>query len=119
MKISISNVHLAAIPFAFTTLLLSAVSLAADAAAGDHGNHAMPAAAAAIQGKGVVQSVDAEANTITLAHEPIPAINWPAMTMPFKVLGNAEEKVKAGDAVTFELQGDGADSTITKITKAE
>ena len=47
---------------------------------------AIPFAAVAaedIPGKGVVKKVDAAA--VKLAHEPIPAIKWPAMTMDIKV----------------------------------
>lgn len=49
---------------------------------------AIPFAAVAaedIPGKGVVKKVDAAAGVVKLAHEPIPAIKWPAMTMDIKV----------------------------------
>jgi Cu/Ag efflux protein CusF len=48
---------------------------------------AIPFAAVAaedIPGKGIVKKVDAAAGVVKLAHEPIPAIKWPAMTMDFK-----------------------------------
>jgi Cu(I)/Ag(I) efflux system protein CusF len=53
-------------------LLLTAAPLAAPAA--DE-----------VPGKGVVKKVDAAAGVVKLAHEPIPAIKWPAMTMDIKV----------------------------------
>ncbi len=59
------------------TLILSALLMAA-----------VPFAAVAaedIPGKGVVKKVDAAAGVVKLAHEPIPAIKWPAMTMDIKV----------------------------------
>ena len=118
MKTPTTKVRFAVISLSVVALLANGSLQAADAAT-EHANHAEHSQSNVIQGNGVVQSVDADANTITLAHEPIPAINWPAMTMQFKVLGNAEEQVKAGDEVTFDLQGNGADSTITKIQKAE
>src|SRR5690606_8305810 len=37
-------------------------------------------------GSGVVKSVDKTKGAVTLAHEPIAALNWPAMTMAFKVM---------------------------------
>jgi len=49
---------------------------------------AVPFAAVAaedIPGKGTVKKVDAVAGVVKLAHEPIPAIKWPAMTMDIKV----------------------------------
>ncbi len=41
-------------------------------------------AADEVPGKGVVKKVDAAAGVVKLAHEPIPAIKWPAMTMDIK-----------------------------------
>ena len=38
-----------------------------------------------VPGRGVVKKVDAAAGVVKLAHEPIPAIKWPAMTMDLKV----------------------------------
>jgi Cu/Ag efflux protein CusF len=58
-------------PFAIA-LLLAAVPFAA-------------LAADDVPGKGVVKKVDAAAGVVKLAHEPIPAIKWPAMTMDIKV----------------------------------
>jgi len=72
----------------------------------------------AIEGTGVVQSIDAAKDTITLAHEAIPALNWPAMTMPFRMAADIERDVAVGEKVTFELTGEGNAMTITKIEKA-
>lgn len=41
-------------------------------------------AADAVPGKGVVKKIDVAAGVVKLAHEPIPAIKWPAMTMDIK-----------------------------------
>ena len=86
---------------------VAAVALAAPAAA-QHHNHGAPAAAASaiVQGVGVVKSVDAKAGTITIAHEPIKALNWSAMTMAFKAADPALLKAAApGDRVSFQLKG--------------
>ena len=65
---------------------------------------------------GVVKTIDAAKGTITIAHDPIAAKKWPAMTMTFKldkgVLGN----VKAGQRVKFRFEGKGS-YTVTKITR--
>jgi len=34
---------------------------------------------------GVVQNVDRSGSAVTVAHEPVAALNWPAMAMQFKV----------------------------------
>lgn len=61
-------------------------------------------AADAANGKGTVNKIDAAAATVNISHEAIPSIQWPAMTMDFKV---ADKKVlsgiKAGQSVTFGL----------------
>ena len=67
---------------------------------------ATPAATPAVQGIGVVRSINVKAGTITLAHGPITALKWPAMTMPFKVSDPALLKtVAVGAKVRFQLQG--------------
>src|SRR5690348_18370010 len=58
-----------------------------------------------VQGVGVVKAVDTAKNTITLQHEAIAAIGWPAMTMPFKVASPELLKhVKVGDKVQFTFR---------------
>lgn len=49
---------------------------------------------------GVVKAMDA--GSITLSHQPIPALNWGAMTMDF-VLKQPEPAIKVGDKVMFSF----------------
>ncbi|MBI5751585.1 MAG: efflux RND transporter periplasmic adaptor subunit [Hydrogenophilales bacterium] len=54
--------------------------------------------------RGKVAEIDVKAGRITLAHEAIPALKWPAMTMEFKVRDpKTIGALKANDAVEFEL----------------
>ena len=77
-----------------------------------HAGHAAPAAAGSVEGTGVVKKIDAKSGSVTIAHDPIKALNWPAMTMPFKVADKALlAKVKVGAKVRFDLNG----QTITAI----
>ena len=70
-----------------------------------HGDHAMPAGAP-VEATGVIRAIDAKAASVTLAHEAIPALKWPAMTMAFKVSDPALLKGMAvGTKVRFQLQG--------------
>ena len=65
---------------------------------------------------GVVKAIDAAKGTITIAHDPIAAKQWPAMTMTFKLNKGVLENVKAGQRVKFCFEG--ADSyTVTKMTR--
>ena len=53
---------------------------------------------------------------ITFAHEPIKSLNWPAMTMGFKVKDKAMvDKIKPGDKVEFTLVQSGKDYVVTEI----
>lgn len=54
--------------------------------------------------KGTIQSVDREAGTVKIAHEAVPSLGWPAMTMDFKV-SNKEELagLKEGERVEFQF----------------
>ncbi len=70
----------------------------------------------AVQGTGVVKAIDPNKGTITISHEAIPALKWPAMTMPFKIDKQLASTVKPGQRVTFELVANGMGGTITKVT---
>jgi Cu(I)/Ag(I) efflux system protein CusF len=72
--------------------------------------------AAPSRGVGVVQAIDTEAQTLTIAHEPIESLGWPAMTMAFQVAGpELLNRAEIGDKIEFTLQGPGAPTTITTI----
>lgn len=58
-------------------------------------------------GNARINAVDGSAGKIDLSHGPIPSLNWPAMTMGFRI----EDKtllqgLKPGDQITFELRGE-------------
>lgn len=65
---------------------------------------------------GTVESVDAAAGKITIAHGPVDALKWPAMTMGFKATPEQIASVQAGQKVQFEFESQGMDSTITQIS---
>lgn len=57
------------------------------------------------QGTGVVKAIDAKAASITLAHDPIPALKWSAMTMPFKLAKPELAKgLAVGQKVSFDVE---------------
>lgn len=56
------------------------------------------------QGKGTVNSVDANTGKVNLSHEPIQSLDWPEMTMDFNVKDkSALSKLKRGQKVAFKL----------------
>jgi Cu(I)/Ag(I) efflux system periplasmic protein CusF len=77
-------------------------------------------AAAENRGVGVVQSVDAASGSLTIAHEAIEGLGWPAMTMSFKVDKPALlEGVEAGEHIEFTLRGRDMSAVVTSIEKAK
>lgn len=53
--------------------------------------------------QGKVEDIDKD--EITLSHDPIPSMQWPAMTMGFKVpVAGAPKNLAIGDTVNFEFQ---------------
>ncbi|HEY0858996.1 MAG TPA: efflux RND transporter periplasmic adaptor subunit [Albitalea sp.] len=82
------------------------------AAIGGFGTAAAPAASAPAAGSapvghkatGTVDGIDAKAGTLSLNHGPVASLNWPAMTMEFKVANDSLLKgLKPGAAVSFEF----------------
>jgi Cu/Ag efflux protein CusF len=77
----------------------------------------MPCANQTAQGTGVVEAIDTAKGTITIKHQAIASIHWPAMTMTFKAdPPNLLKDVKVGEKVNFTLHPAGANSTVTAIT---
>ena len=86
--------------------LFSMIMFNAQANEHHHGDmmSAMPAAeqSPAISATGVVKSVDTQSKKVTIEHGPIPALNWPAMTMRFTITPQTQlNDIKPGDNVAF------------------
>ena|SRR5437773_12488589 len=68
------------------------------------------------KGIGVVKSINSADGVITFSHEPIKSLNWPAMTMGFKLKDKAMvDKIKPGDKVEFSFVQAGKDYVVTDI----
>jgi Cu(I)/Ag(I) efflux system periplasmic protein CusF len=65
---------------------------------------------------GTIQSIDAAAGKLTIAHGPVAALKWPAMTMAFKATPAQLASVRKGQHVMFEFVADGSGATITGIS---
>jgi Cu(I)/Ag(I) efflux system periplasmic protein CusF len=71
------------------------------------------------RGAGTVKKIDAVSGMVTLAHGPIASLNWPDMTMSFKLKDATLAKgIKAGDAVDFDLIQSGSDYVVTRLQKS-
>ncbi len=66
-------------------------------------------------GAGVVTAVDVAAGTVTINHEAIPAVGWPAMTMSFTANPAVVQQAAVGDRVQFDLTVRGNAAEVTTI----
>jgi len=72
------------------------------------------------RGNGRITAVDAAKGLLEMAHEPIPAIDWPAMTMPFDVADSGLLKgLKPGQQVDFDLARRGDSYVVVGIRPRE
>ena len=66
---------------------------------------------------GTVEAISAA--SVTLSHEPLPEIGWPAMTMQFRLADQALSRgVKTGDRVSFAFEQAPAGPTVRRMSKA-
>ena len=113
MKISIYSIVLTA---AFATSAAFAQMNMGDMKSMETGKKPSASSKQTHTAKATVTKSDSKAGTVTLAHEPIPSLNWPAMTMNFKVKDEALwKKLGNGKKVEVELVKDGADYVVTKV----
>lgn len=68
---------------------------------------------------GTVTAIDAEEGKVTVAHEAVPELEWPAMTMDFAV-ENADslDEIEVGDTIEFSFAMDGDRYVIQDIDES-
>lgn len=66
---------------------------------------------------GTVKKVNAEQGTLTIAHGPVPELQWPAMVMPFEASAEQIGQVKEGDEIAFDFTAEGMKYRITSLEK--
>ena len=55
-------------------------------------------------------------DSVTISHQPVPALNWPAMTMTFKAPDQAMiAGLQNGAAVEFSFRQEGSDNVLMEI----
>lgn len=61
-----------------------------------------------------------EGRSITMSHEPVPALQWPAMTMTFTLAEpNLARGLRAGDRVRFAFDQAGGVPTVRQVAKLD
>jgi Cu/Ag efflux protein CusF len=110
--------------FGKTTALLASLLLGASVAmaAGMQGMGAMEGMAKEAgarqmhKASGTVKKLDQKAGTVTLAHGPVATLNWPAMTMSFKVKEKELlPRLAEGSKVDVEFTKQGKDYVIVVV----
>lgn len=105
---------LSAVVFATVPTFASATAMSGDMAGMDMSGPAAKNGTA--DASGVVTKIDTTAGMVTLQHGPIPAIQWPAMTMGFKVADPALlNGIKEGEAVDFTLKAENGNQVVVAI----
>lgn len=67
---------------------------------------------------GTVKSIAQDYMSLHIFHDPIPALKWPAMNMPFEVRDHElTHPLKTGDRVSFEFIREDGKNIIVKINK--
>ena len=64
-----------------------------------------------VSGTGQVNAIMATERKVNITHDPIPALEWPGMTMDFRLADTVTlEGIDVGDTITFRLRkgADGA-----------
>ena len=107
---------------AFIATMLATISVFAQTNTGDMKGMDMgkkPVAEAKQQthtATGTVKKADPKSGKVTLQHGPVASLNWPAMTMAFKVDNQALwKKLQDGKKVEVEFTKQGADYVVTGV----
>ncbi|HFZ8995621.1 TPA: efflux RND transporter periplasmic adaptor subunit [Citrobacter freundii] len=62
---------------------------------------------------GIIKALNAD--SVTISHQPVPALKWSAMTMDFAITAQQKQQLKPGDNVMFSFSLDDAGPKITAI----
>lgn len=65
--------------------------------------------------RGVISAIDAQGGNITIEHEPIASLEWPAMTMGFAASPALISQAKVGDRIEFDLAVRGSAGEVKAI----
>ncbi|WP_223651401.1 copper-binding protein [Halopseudomonas nanhaiensis] len=82
-----------------------------------HGENHDEASAQPITTTGTVKKIHPDKGMLTIAHAPVPELEWPAMTMRFNATAEHIDQVQEGDEIRFEFTSKGMNNSVISITK--
>ncbi|CAD5379132.1 Cu(I)/Ag(I) efflux system protein CusF [Pseudomonas sp. OF001] len=68
---------------------------------------------------GTIKAIDTAKGIVTLAHGPVPSLQWPPMTMGFQAKPEQLKGLKVGDKVDFEFRSQNMAAIIVSIQKSK
>lgn len=75
-----------------------------------------PVAQAAHEANGTIKKIDAKAGSVVISHGPVSSLNWPPMTMSFKVKDkDLLGKLAVDKKVDFGFVKEGDDYVVTSV----
>ncbi len=70
-----------------------------------------------IHARGTIEAIDRERGQVTIAHDAVPTLNWPAASMTFEALREQLEGLAVGDRVRIGFQEEGGQAALVSIER--
>lgn len=70
-----------------------------------------------VQTGGRIEAVDPEAGQVTIAHDAVPELKWPASSMDFQARREQLQGFSVGDQVRISFQSEGDEAALVSIEK--
>ena len=69
--------------------------------------------------RGTVKAVNTRQGTISIAHDAVPSLQWPAMTMDFDATPDQLKRLSVGSVVNFEFISHGLTAKISSLRSVQ
>ena len=70
-----------------------------------------------IHARGTIEAIDRERGQVTIAHDAVPTLKWPAASMAFEARREQFEGLAVGDRVGISFQEEGGQAALVSIER--
>ena len=70
-----------------------------------------------IRARGIIEAIDRERGRVTIAHDAVPTLKWPAASMAFQARREQLEGLAVGDRVRIGFQEEGGRAALVSIER--
>ncbi len=70
-----------------------------------------------VHASGRIEVIDRDEGVVTIDHDAVPALRWPAATMEFQARREQLEGLSVGDEVRISFQSEGDEAALVSIEK--